>query len=224
MTNEEEKNITDKPHLCLHCGNETLMKKAGECTWGSNEEQCDILCYSYNYQMLFCPVCHKVSLLETYGDEDMQEYDRFGEPNYYSRDTILYPINTIDSNAMPKNIKEAFESALKVRNIDVNACSLLLRRTLEIILTDQGATKWGLKDKIEEIAAKGILPDSLKEASFFTKKYGDSAAHGKELTADDCDIEKLIEFIEYIIDYLYIIPTKIKQFKKRIDQQEEQNG
>ncbi|MFR6509389.1 MAG: hypothetical protein ACLUPF_08405 [Dorea sp.] len=34
-----------------------------------------------------------------------------------------------------------------------------------MILKDQGATKWGLKGKIEEIAAQGKLPDTLKEAS-----------------------------------------------------------
>ena len=224
MNKEAEENITNKTYLCLHCGNETLMKKKGEYNWGSSDEKCDEFWFDCHYQMLFCPVCHNITLLETYCDETMQEYSHEEGITYCSRNKILYPINTIDSNAMPKNIKEAFESALKVRHIDVNACLLLLRRTLEIILKDQGATKWGLEKMIEEVATKGVLPDSLKEASFFAKKYGDSAAHGKELTADDCDIEKLIEFIEYIIEYLYIIPTKIEQFKKRVDQQEEQNG
>ena len=98
---------------------------------------------------------------------------------------------------------------------------LLLRRTLEIILTDQGATKWGLAEKIEEIAQRGLLPDSLKEASFFAKRFGDSAAHGKDLVADEQDMNSLIEFIEYIIEYLYIIPSRLKEFKMKIDHEEE---
>ena len=194
------------------------MKQVGAFEWGSNDEKNCTLNYSFKYRMLFCPVCHKITLLETYGDESMEEPTCDGSMEYYYANTVLYPINSIDSSAMPDNIKEAFESALKVKNIDVNACSLLLRRTLEIILKDQGAVKWGLKEMIEEIASKGILPKSLKEASFFTKKYGDSAAHGKELAADDCDIQNLVEFVKYIIEYLYIIPTKIAQFKNKIDE------
>lgn len=220
MNKVTEENITSETYLCLHCGNETLMKKVGAFEWGSNDEKDYNFCYSFKYQLLFCPVCHKITLLETYGDESMEELSCDGIMEYYYKNSVLYPINTIDSSAMPEKIKDAFESVLKVKNIDLNACSLLLRRILEMILKDQGATKWGLEKMVEEMASKGILPKSLQEASFFTKQYGDSAAHNKGLIADKCDIENLVEFVKYIIEYLYILPVKIDQFKKKIDEHE----
>ena len=211
----------EKIIICFHCGNETVMRQTGEFKWSSHDEKYYDFNFNFTYKMFACPVCHKVTLMQTYGDETMIEPNNRGEMEWFTEDTILFPINSIDSNAMPKMIKESYEAALKVRNIDTAACVLLLRRTLEIILTDQGATAWGLAKKIEEIAQKGLLPDSLKEASFFAKKFGDSAAHGKELIADEHDMNSLIEFIEYIIEYLYIIPSKIEDFKMKMDRQEE---
>lgn len=197
----------EKVVKCFHCGNETLMRQTGEYSWGSM----DGFDFQYRYRMYACPVCNKVTLVQAYSDEIMI----VNELRWVEEETILYPLNSIESNILPAAIKESYEAALKVRNVDATACALLLRRTLEVILTDQGATAWGLADKIEEIAHKGLLPDSLKEASFFTKKLGDSAAHGKELI-DKRDINRLIEFIEYIIEYLYIIPSKIEALKAKI--------
>ena len=54
MNKEQEENITSKTYLCLHCGNETLMKKAGELKWGSNNEGSNsVFGFSSHYQMLF---------------------------------------------------------------------------------------------------------------------------------------------------------------------------
>ena len=94
---------------------------------------------------------------------------------------------------------------------------MALRRTLELMLNDKGATKWGLKKKIEEIAEKGLLPDTLKEASSLTKILGDTAAHDKDLEIDQYDVEAMAEFIGFIIEYLYIIPDKINNYKERLD-------
>lgn len=222
MSEIDKSSKSQKVLKCYHCGNETLMNKTGESRWSSRDEQNDDFDFSFLYEMFTCPVCHKVTLLETYGDESMQRYDYRGEVEWYKEEKILFPINSLDSNAIPKPIKAAFEATIKSRNIDTNVCLMSLRRTLELILVDKGATKWGLKDKIEEIASKGILPETLKEASSLAKKLGDSAAHGKEIDieADSHDVNSLIEFVEYIIEYLYVLPYKMDRFKKRMNEAE----
>lgn len=197
---------------CFHCGNETLMPQTGETKWGSNEDYC----FSYTYKMFACPVCHKITLTETYSDEDMMCYNQHGETEWYTKDTVLFPINSIDSKSIPPKVKEAFEAALKTKNIDKYVGLMALRRTLELILKDKGATSWSLKDKIEEIAKKGLLPDTLKEASSLTKILGDSAAHDKDLEIDQYDVDSMADFIEYIIEYLYVVPDKITSYKERL--------
>lgn len=202
---------------CFHCGNETPMLKAGEYFWGSREMEFSDFEFSYKYELFACPVCHKVTLQETYSDELMIDCDSRGRDKYYETQNILFPLNNIDSTSVPQKIKEAYEAALKTKDIDKYVCLMALRRTLELMLNDKGATKWGAGEKIEEIAAKGLLPDALKEASSWTKLLGDTAAHDKKLEIDQYDVETMTEFIGFIIEYLYIIPDKISTYKKRID-------
>lgn len=202
---------------CFHCGNETPMQKVGEYTWGSRDMEFSEIDFLYEYELFACPVCHKVTLRETYSDEtmiDCCDYDQF---SCFNEQNILFPQNNIESKSVPQKIKEAYSAALKTKGIDKSICLIALRRTLELLLKDKGATKWGLKDKIEEIAAKGLLPDTLKEASSLTKLLGDTAAHDKELEIDENDVEAMAEFIGFIIEYLYIVPDKINTYKKRLD-------
>lgn len=207
-----KRTLTEKTHLCLHCGNETLMSLAGDFSRNTSCDETGFFSY-FRHQLLICPVCHKPTLLEIYHDELMH----YGTGNPFTEETILYPLNKIENTLMPKIVQDAFASALKVRNVDAGACAIMLRRTLEIILKDQGATKNNLAEKIEEIAERGLLPESLKEASSFARRFGNSAAHGNELVPDKNDINSLIEFIQYIIDYLYIIPAKIERFQAKMN-------
>lgn len=202
---------------CFHCGNETPMKKVGEYSWGSRNLDYSEFDFLFQYELFACPVCHKVTLRQTYSDESMMQYHTNDQLNFYDEQNILFPLSSIESNFVPPKIKAAYEAALKTKGIDKNICLMALRRTLELMLKDQGATKWGLKDKIEEVAARGLLPDTLKEASSFAKVLGDTAAHDKELEIDSYDIESIAEFIRYIIEYLYIIPSKISAYKKVLD-------
>ena len=208
---------------CFHCCNETLMSHRGEYSWGSRDVEYEDFDYLYEYELFACPVCHKVTLREAYGDETMMEPHPNGEMHWYKNKSILYPINSIDSNSIPSKVKEAYEAALKTKGIDKNVCLMALRRTLELVLKDIGATKWGLKDKIEEIAEKGLLPGTLKEASSLTRILGDTAAHDKDdIDIDEHDVTSMAEFIEYIIEYIYIVPDKLNSYKERFSKKSEQ--
>ena len=200
---------------CFHCGNETPMTQKGEYSWGSRDIEYEDFGFSYKYELFACPVCHKVILLETYSDETMIYGYDLDQMRCDEEKRVLYPINSFESDSVPLKGKAPYEAALKIKSIDKNVCLMALRRTLELILKDKGASKWGLKDKIEEIAAKGLLPDTLKEASSLTKILGDSAAHDKELDIDQNDVESMAEFIGFIIEYLYIIPDKINTYKEQ---------
>lgn len=202
---------------CFHCGNETPMQKVGEYSWGSRDIDFSEIDFFYKYELFACPVCHKVTLRETYGDETMMEYHNCDQVSFYDEKNILFPVNSINSNSVPQKIKEAYAAALKVKEIDKYVCLMALRRTLELLLKDKGAVKWALKDKIEEIAAKGLLPDALKEASSLAKMLGDTAVHDKEIDIDQHDVEAIAEFIRFIIEYLYIVPDKITTYKRRLD-------
>jgi hypothetical protein len=193
------------------------MQKVGEYSWGSRDMEYSDFDFSYKYELFACPVCHKVTLREIYGDETMVNYHNYDQATWYDTKKIIFPLNSIDSDAVPKKVKEAYEAALKTKGIDKYVCLMALRRTLELLLKDKGATRWGLQDKIEEIAEKGLLPDTLKEASSLAKLLGDTATHDKEMEIDQYDVEAMAEFVGFIIQYLYIVPDKITTYKEKLD-------
>lgn len=202
---------------CFHCGNETPMQEVGDYSWGSRDLEYSEFDFLYKYELFACPVCHRVTLRQTYSDETMIYDNDYGQMIYGNEKSILYPLCSVESTSVPRKVKKAYEAALKTKSIDKYVCLMALRRTLELLLKDKGATKWGLKDKIEEIAAKGLLPDTLREASTLAKMLGDTAAHDKELEIDQYDVESMAEFIGFIIEYLYVIPEKISTYKQSLD-------
>ena len=109
---------------CFHCGNETLMHRKGEYQWGSINLEYDDFSFEYIYDMFACPVCHKVTLRETYGDETMIKHYNNDILEYYDKKTILFPINNIESGSIPSKVKEAFEAALKTKEIDKNSYTI----------------------------------------------------------------------------------------------------
>ena len=56
-----------------------------------------------------------------------------------------------------------------------------------------------------------------------TKILGDSAAHDKEMDIEQQDVESMAEFVEYIIEYLYVVPDKINSYKQRLSSKTERS-
>jgi hypothetical protein len=221
MTDNAASSTKQKLVKCYHCGNETLMNLKGEYYWKDVEEEGHYYFSSDLYYELYaCPVCHNVSLTKRYTDDSMIEQTCKGDTRNFYDETTIYPMSSFDNKAVPRKIAEAFEAALKVKNIDNGVCLIALRKTLELVLCEKGAKKWSLQDKIEEIAAKGLLPEALKEASQFAKILGNAAAHGNDEHIDSNDVSLMTEFIKYILEYLYILPHKIETYKKKIEKQE----
>ncbi|MCL1881200.1 MAG: DUF4145 domain-containing protein [Oscillospiraceae bacterium] len=217
MNKSLENKEAQKVLQCLYCGNKTKMDMVGQHIYRwEDDEGC--YCGVDIYKMFSCPICEKVTFHYAYWENGM--YGRNGE--MIEEEEILYPVNSIDSKAMPQKIKDSFEAAIKIRNIDNAVCLMALRRTLELVCVDKGATEWGLKDKIKELVQNGILPDFLREASSFTKILGDSAAHDKGFDLNNHDINIIIDFVEYIIEYLYVLPYKLEKYKRRLKSLEEE--
>ena len=198
---------TQKVHHCYHCGNSTLMNLVGEHkeNWG----HMDYRGYTIS-QIYICPVCQKATYVERYWEEGMIGF------NYENLEDekICYPVISLDTNYVPDKIKSAYEGALKVRNTESALCLIGLRRTLEMICNDQGATKGNLVEKIEELAKKNILPPTLKEATHIARHFGNSAAHAETIEISRHELNLIVEFLESLMDYIYIIPNKLNRFKK----------
>lgn len=212
---------------CYNCGNKGLMNvlyttsqkfggtyenKFGEIEHDLEEE--------FNWKLLSCPVCNMLTLYQSYTNESM--LIPYGEKFKQIFDSeILYPKNKMKMNGVPKDISSAFESALKIKNIDYNICLFSLRRTLEMICIDKKAKGRNLYEKIMYLIKEKIFPQELEDAYFVIKNFGNDGAHCKNTFLNIYEIEELIEILYKVIDYLYIMPKMIEKMKKTYEEKSE---
>lgn len=191
---------------CYHCGNETLMNEVGKHIESGNGD----FWFSNTSYMYLCPICKKITFFESYVDEDMAEYDG----STYSNERIRYPAVSLDSTYVPFKIKKAYEGTLKSKYTDSALCLIGLRRTLEMICKDKGSTARDLASMIKELVNINVLPPTLKEASDIARGFGNSAAHADDINVSEHDLNMIIEFVESVIDYIYVLPQKMEKYKK----------
>lgn len=200
---------------CYHCGNQGLMTiehahryDFGEPILNAYNEVTDVDVEEiYHWQLLSCPVCHRVTLWENMIDPILE----------YADAKTLYPMCTIDYSGVPSRIKTAFESALKVKNIDTAICALALRRVLEAICKDKGAEGNSLEKMIANMIDREILPGMFDDACWIIRQLGNSAAHADKKVFSMHQVDQTIEFVQNIINYLYTLPVKMKKLREAIE-------
>lgn len=83
-----------------------------------------------------------------------------------------------DSSSIPPNITKTFEEALTCHaNNCFTAAAIMVRKTLEELCENQGATGGNLKERIRSLGIKVTLPAELIEGIDHLRLLGNDAAH-----------------------------------------------
>lgn len=199
---------------CYHCGNKGKLDIIGEYSNVVTEDDLPNYFWEKNWLMLKCPVCGDATLLRRSTESGMYELDRNGDPVTLYDDHIYYPKNLTTFNNVPKEIREPYEAALRVVNINTDICLLSLRMVLEKICDDKKAQGSSLKLKIEDLAKNNILPLTLKDCGTFIRILGNEGAHGGSNIAT-YDLKEIVDFLENILIYLYELPKKIQSLNSK---------
>ncbi|HMR89770.1 MAG TPA: DUF4145 domain-containing protein [Saprospiraceae bacterium] len=131
------------------------------------------------------------------------------------------PVNT---DNVPNRIKSAFKEGVEcfANNCHV-AAAIMIRKTLEEICIDKGATGNNLYKKIEDLSTKILIPKELVEAMHELRLLGNDAAHIEAETYNEIGVNELtisIDFTQEIIKAIYQyenLLTKLRSLKKPND-------
>jgi hypothetical protein len=222
MTNEKQ--LTTEFVQCGHCGNRAPMCIAAYyyLSTKSTPNYPDEEYYSpqpdegYHYKLLLCLACKEVTLWK-YFDADYLDWEDF-------RLETLYPPTPLRLSGLPFQIQEAYEIALKVRVIDVNAYAVLIGRILEMICEDRQAKGKDLYNKLEDLAKKGEIPDKLASVAHRLRELRNLGAHASmgELTRDEIPI--LDDLCRAILEYVYNAPYLAERAEQRVNILKEKNS
>ncbi len=199
---------------CIHCGNRApmnILAKYYASTIPNDDDEFSHYRYreeGYHYQLLLCLACKEVT------------FWRYFESEYVDDDMpfeILYPSTLSRLSGLPSRIQRAYEIALKVRPIDVNAYGVLLGRILEMICEDRKATGKDLNEKISNLATKNEIPGNLANVAHGLRRLRNIGAHASlgELTPQEIPI--LDNLCRAILEYVYVAPSLAAQAEQRFN-------
>ena len=106
------------------------------------------------------------------------------------------------------------------RNIESeswDAAALMARSALQVALRDKEASGNNLRQEIDDLAGKGILPAIIKDWAHNVLELGNESAHPKpnqpETSSEDA--VDIVKFMDYLFEYLYTLPKKIDDYRER---------
>jgi len=104
---------------------------------------------------------------------------------------------------------------LKDQNWD--AAALMARSALQASLREQKAEGKNLKQEIDDLAIKGILPNVMKDWAHNVRELGNESAHPdpQQGPTDPEDARDIVGFMDYLFEYLYTLPHRIEEYRKR---------
>jgi hypothetical protein len=127
------------------------------------------------------------------------------------------------SYAVPERIRSIYDEASRIQKIAPNAFAVQIRRGLEAICIDRGATQGTLQQNIHELADRGEIPKTLVEASGLLRLIGNIGAHAGEREVHPLQASALNQFFQAIVEYLYVSPKMIQQFKASWDKSKKES-
>ncbi|MCL4339456.1 DUF4145 domain-containing protein [Patescibacteria group bacterium] len=98
-----------------------------------------------------------------------------------------------------------------------DAAAVMARSALQVALRHSKAVGDNLKEEINDLALKGILPPLMKEWSHEIRELGNDSAHPKpnQDPTTDNDAKDIVEFMDFTMTYLYNLPKQILEYRKR---------
>ncbi len=198
---------------CDHCGNRATFIIRAEYT-----DFVDVADYPYTekafitWYIMQCQTCSRPTFTESSKIVNGDLTKIIAGPSA----TILYPIERTPLTDLPEIIEQKYTEALKVRNISPSSCAVLVRKTLEAICRHENAQGRVLADKLKNLANSGRIPQTLADVALHLKQLGNLGAHFNEDEVTQDDVTIILDFVELLLEYLYVAPAKIEAVQKRL--------
>ncbi len=216
---DENRTQTYEILQCSHCGNIANLNILAK--YSKNFQDPNDL-PELEYRILSCPKCRKVVF-----DRSIYDYVPLfpngvivNHPDY-EVDKVeyetLYPKTRLKPDSLPTPIRKEYASIQKIRFIDTNACAVLIGRTLEAVCILQQGKSPNLAEMIANLAKSGKIPGTLAQMADQLRIVRNYGAHFSEIEISNEEIALAIDFLDAILEYLYVAPAQVQTLKERLE-------
>lgn len=143
---------------------------------------------------------------------------------------LTSPSETIpfDKENIPDKVLNAFEEAIKCHaNLCFVASAIMIRKTLEEICIERGASGANLYKRLENLGSKILIPKELLTGMNELRLLGNDAAHIEAKTFSEIgkeEIEVSLEFAKEILKAVYQYDNLLQRLKKLKEKEKPSNG
>ncbi len=113
-------------------------------------------------------------------------------------------------------MRECYDEASRIKTLAPNAFAVQIRRALEALCDDRGATASNLQKRLESLVKKGEIPPVLAEMTAIVRLLGNVGAHPSEERVRPTDTWVIDDFFRAVIEYVYVAPSRVKEFRNRL--------
>lgn len=168
-----------------------------------------------------CPRCAEASTLLRLGGANQREVRLYIDDENPAREAVA-GLDLVSDDAITPALKKAYQSALNVLAIgEAEATAVTCRRVLEgitrrilpeAVTTNNLARRiQALTDEHEKLARPLVeLSDTLRESGNLGAHFNDES----ETTIDDA--RRMVDLLDYLITYLFVLPEQIHRFRAEV--------
>jgi hypothetical protein len=187
-------------NFCPHCGNRAKQEKVHSqqydgIAWGVDDG--DPSEADGTYHVYLCTTCREILVYHQLFDF---EWD------------LVYPEIRLD-RSVAKRVAKIYDEAIKIKRVSPNSFAVQIRRALEALCIDRGIKPGNLASMLTELSERGEIPTTLSEAGDILRLIGNLGAHADEIDVHPLQVMAIDDFFKSIIEYVYVLPNKIQNFK-----------
>ncbi len=197
---------------CGHCRNNTVWKLHDQ--YNLDEEYALGTQEVYQvrgYCTFMCSTCLRPTLLLTIGAFSVVDAEWLGVST-----KVLYPQPLSQLDNLPEAVENRYNAALKVRYVEPNSFAVMAGRTLETACNHENAQGKDLAAKLNYLANKDRIPQTLAEMAHQLRQLRNLGAHDADDEINEADVPIILDFLEAILEYLYVAPAKVEALKNRL--------
>jgi hypothetical protein len=168
------------------------------------------------YFVASCETCNHILVYRAVED--------IPDDKYFTSGDLEYPESGELHSSVPKTVSKIYSEALQIKSLAPNAFAVQIRRALEALCEDRGAKNGTLQKMLNELSTKGEIPSTLIEVTDLLGLLGNIGAHAPEDSVQPWQVRTIDEFFRAIVEYVYIAPSKIKEFREGLKNFKSQMG
>jgi hypothetical protein len=196
--------------FCPHCGNNAPQELMGNSCSLHNKDG------AHNYFMTQCLTCMEALIYRHI--DFLNSIPQISHGNFkLNQYELVWPHPGNLHKSVPESVRKIYSEAAAIKSRAPNAFANQIRRSLEALCLDRGANKRILAQNLQELAARGEIPPTLAEMTDVLRQLGNIGSHAGEEEIDSNYVDVIDDFFRAIIEYVYIAPFKVNEFKSRLE-------